>query len=66
MTRLLTLGGVLAAGVFSMSVAAYQQPAAPPAPRVVEVEKLKDNLYVMKGGGGNSAVFIGTRGRHRR
>jgi cyclase len=62
MTRLLTLGGVLAAGVFSMSVAAYQQPAAPPAPRVVEVEKLKDNLYVMKGGGGNSAVFIGTQG----
>ena len=58
MTRLLTLGGVLAAGVCSMSVAAYQQPAAPPAPRVVEVEKLKDNLYMMKGGGGNSAVFI--------
>ena len=29
---------------------------------VVEVEKLKDNLYVMKGGGGNSAVFIGTDG----
>jgi len=25
---------------------------------VVEVDKLKDNLYVMKGGGGNSAVFI--------
>jgi glyoxylase-like metal-dependent hydrolase (beta-lactamase superfamily II) len=40
-----------------MSVAAYQQPAAP-APMVVEVDKLKDNLYVMKGGGGNSAVFI--------
>ena len=28
----------------------------------VEVEKVKDNLYVMKGGGGNSAVFIGTDG----
>ena len=62
MTRLLTIGGVLAVGMFSMSVAAYQQPAAPPAPRVVEVEKLKDNLYVMKGGGGNRAVFIGTDG----
>ena len=29
-----------------------------PAPRVVEVEQLKDNLYLMRGGGGNSAVFI--------
>jgi len=26
------------------------------------VEKLKDNLYMMKGGGGNSAVFIGSDG----
>lgn len=57
MKRQMVLGGVLAVGVLTMSVAAYQQPAAP-APMVVEVDKLKDNLYVMKGGGGNSAVFI--------
>ena len=44
----------------SIGVSALQQPAAggQPAPRVVEVDKLKDNLYVMRGGGGNSAVFI--------
>jgi glyoxylase-like metal-dependent hydrolase (beta-lactamase superfamily II) len=41
-----------------MAVAAFQQPAGQAAPKVVEVDKLKDNLYVMKGGGGNSAVFI--------
>jgi glyoxylase-like metal-dependent hydrolase (beta-lactamase superfamily II) len=59
MTRTVVLGILFAAGVLSMSVAASQQPPSgqPPA-MVVEVEKLKDNLYVMKGGGGNSAVFI--------
>ncbi len=55
MNRQIVLGTVLTVGVLTMSAAAYQQPAAP---MVVEVEKLKDNLYVMKGGGGNSAVFI--------
>src|ERR1700704_4362977 len=55
MRRQLVLGTLVTAGVLSMTVAAFQQPAAP---MVVEVEKLKDNLWVMKGGGGNSAVFL--------
>ena len=59
MKRLMLLGVLAASGTLSMTLAAYQQPAAP---MVVEVEKLKDNLYVMKGGGGNSAVFIGSDG----
>ena len=58
MRRQFVLGTLVAAGALSMTVAAFQQPAAQPAPMVVEVDKLKDNLYVMKGGGGNSAVFI--------
>jgi glyoxylase-like metal-dependent hydrolase (beta-lactamase superfamily II) len=62
MKRLGLLGVVVASGLLSMTLAAYQQPPAAPAPMVVEVEKLKDNLYVMKGGGGNSAVFIGADG----
>ena len=33
------------------------QPAAD-APKVVEVEKVKDNLFVLRGGGGNTAVFV--------
>ena len=59
MRRQLTIGAILTAGVLSITLAASQQP---PAPKVVEIEKLKDNLYMMKGGGGNSAVFIGTDG----
>ena len=59
MKRLIVLGLVLASGGASMRLAAFQQPAAP---MVVEVDKIKDNLYVMKGGGGNSAVFVGSDG----
>jgi len=51
---------LVASGAVSMTLAAYQQP--PAAPMVVEAEKVRDNLYVMKGGGGNSAVFIGNDG----
>ena len=60
MRRQLVLGVLLAMGVLSIGTAARQ--AAPAAPRVVEVEQLKDNLYLMRGGGGNSAVFIMTDG----
>ena len=60
MKRALMLGLLLAAGALSMAVSAYQQPAG--GPMVVEVEKLKDNLFVLKGGGGNSAVFVMTNG----
>ena len=49
---------LVAAGALSMTVGAFQQPAGQAAPKVVDVDKLKDNLFVMKGGGGNSAVFI--------
>jgi len=58
MRRGIILGILLAVGALSLTVAAYQQPANPAAPKLVEVDKLKDTLYVMKGGGGNSAVFI--------
>jgi len=60
MKRSVLLGMLVASGAVSMTLAAYQQP--PAAPMVVEAEKVRDNLYVMKGGGGNSAVFIGTDG----
>ena len=60
MKRALMLGLLLAAGALSIAVSAYQQPAG--GPMVVEVEKLKDNLFVLKGGGGNSAVFVMTNG----
>ena len=64
MKRGLVLGAMLTLAALSMSVAAVQQPPAggQPQARVVEVEKLRDNLYVMRGGGGNSAVFITANG----
>jgi cyclase len=67
MKRLVVLGILFSAGALTMSAAALQQaPAAggQPAPRVVTVEKLRDNLYMMggAGGGGNSAVFITANG----
>jgi glyoxylase-like metal-dependent hydrolase (beta-lactamase superfamily II) len=62
MTRHIVLGTVMAVGALTMTVAALQQPAAPPAPMVIDVDKLTDNLYVMKGGGGNTAVFITANG----
>jgi len=66
MRRVGILIGLFAVGSLSLGIAAYQQPPAaggqPAGPKVVEVEKLKDNLYVLKGGGGNTAVFVGTNG----
>ena len=60
MSRAWVLGLFVTVGACTVAVAAYQ--AQPQAPKVVEVEKLKDNLYMLKGGGGNTAVFVGTTG----
>jgi len=59
MSRVMVLGLLLVGGV---SAAAFQQPAAPAQEKLVTVEKVKDNLFVMRGGGGNSAVFITAAG----
>jgi cyclase len=57
MRRALVLGALIAVGGLSLAVSAAQQGGAQ-APKVVEVDKLKDNLFVLKGGGGNTAVFV--------
>ena len=63
MKRMIVLGVLLTTGGLWLTVAAFQQPpAGQQAPRVVEVDKLKDNLYVLKGGGGNSSVLIAANG----
>ncbi len=62
MKRWIALGALVAAGAVSMTVAAFQQPAGEPAPKVIEVDKLKDNLFVLKGGGGHTAAFITASG----
>ena len=61
MRRASVLAILIAAGALSMAVAAYQQPPAS-TERVVKVDKLKDNLFVLTGGGGNTAVFVQAAG----
>jgi glyoxylase-like metal-dependent hydrolase (beta-lactamase superfamily II) len=60
MKRSVVLGVLIGIGVLSLAVVAQQGGAQ--APKVVDVEKLKDNLFVLKGGGGNTAVFITSTG----
>jgi glyoxylase-like metal-dependent hydrolase (beta-lactamase superfamily II) len=59
MKRSLFLTGLLGAAALSMSVAAYQQP---PQPQPLEAQKVRDNFYMLVGGGGNTGVFIGANG----
>src|SRR5947208_9819067 len=56
MKRIIILFAFLAVSALSITIAARQQDKA------VEVQKLKDNLYVLTGGGGNTAVFITANG----
>ena len=62
MKLILVLGSLLAAGVLSVAIAAQQQ-QTPPTANDVMVEKVRDNLYVLRGGaGGNTAAFITANG----
>jgi glyoxylase-like metal-dependent hydrolase (beta-lactamase superfamily II) len=59
MKRALVLGVLLAIG----GIAALKaQPPQQQGPKTIEVDKVKDNLYVLKGGGGNTAVFVTANG----
>jgi cyclase len=67
--RGVVLGVLLACGVASTVVATYQGAAGAAGQgrggtgaRVIQVEKLKDNLFLLRGGGGNTAVFVGATG----
>ena len=56
MKRRIILGSLLVLGALSIAVA--QQAPPQPSANALMVTKLKDNLYVLKGGGGNTSVFI--------
>jgi glyoxylase-like metal-dependent hydrolase (beta-lactamase superfamily II) len=58
MKRALVLGVLIAVGGL---VTLRAQPD-PNAPKVIEVEKVKDNLFVLRGGGGNTTVFVQANG----
>ena len=71
MRREIVLGALLAAGGLSLAVSGFQAPPAgagqgrgegrgggPQGPNVAEIEKVNDRLYMITGGGGNTAAFI--------
>src|SRR5215510_7931675 len=60
MKRTVVLLCLMTAGAVSMIFAQQQQQQRPPAP--LEMQKVKDNLYVITGGGGNTAAFITEKG----
>ncbi|HET9194511.1 MAG TPA: MBL fold metallo-hydrolase [Vicinamibacterales bacterium] len=77
MKRTLVLGTLVAVGTLSATVAAFQQPAGrqgggargavpfgqeKPSADALMVEKVKNNLFVLRGGGGNTAVFVTANG----
>lgn len=57
MKRAGSLSALIAAGALSLAAGARFQPQTT-GPRLVELQKLKDNLYLLTGGGGNSVAFI--------
>lgn len=61
MTRGIVLGALVLVGALSLGLSASQQTAADAA-KVIQVDKVKDNLFVLKGGGGNTAVFVTASG----
>ncbi|PYR87085.1 MAG: hypothetical protein DMG19_11510, partial [Acidobacteria bacterium] len=65
MKRVTLLIALLAIGALSAAIAAIQAPGGqrgPQGPNVAQIEKVKDNLYMIAGGGGNTAAFITDRG----
>lgn len=64
MRRAVLLGILLTVGAIGMAKQAAQPPqgAAGSQPLVATIEKVRDNLYVIKGGGGNTAAFITAQG----
>jgi glyoxylase-like metal-dependent hydrolase (beta-lactamase superfamily II) len=72
MKRAIVLGALVAAGGLSLAAAGLQAPAGgqgrgergrgPQGPNVAEIEKVNDRLYMITGGGGNTAAFLTANG----
>jgi glyoxylase-like metal-dependent hydrolase (beta-lactamase superfamily II) len=60
MKRVFVLGTLIVIGGLSMVAVALQAPRG--GPNVAGIEKVKDNLYMITGGGGNTAAFITNTG----
>ena len=64
MKRVTLLVTLLTVGSVSVAIKSYQQAPVQPSAKALEAEKLKDNLWVLKGAGsgGNTAVFVTATG----
>lgn len=62
MKRTVILSTLIAVGILSAGIAALQPPQQTPSAAALTVDKLRDNLYVLRGGGGNTAVFVTANG----
>ena len=69
MRRRVVLGAIIAIGALSIATSAFQGAPAggrqgaggdgrQGGPNVAQIEKVKDNLYMITGGGGNTAAFV--------
>ena len=56
MNRVGTLAALIVLGTVTVAIGSQRQP--PAKADVVELQKLKDNLYLLVGGGGNSAALV--------
>ena len=55
MRRIVVLGSLVAVGALSMGLAALQQGGGQ---QEIGVTQVRDNLYLLSGGGGNTAAFV--------
>ena len=62
MKRATLLIALLVIGALSMAIVASQASGGQRGPNVAQIEKVRDNLYMITGGGGNTAAFITDRG----
>ena len=64
MKRGIILGVLIVGGGLSLAAAGFQAPGGrgPQGPNVAEIEKVNDRLYMITGGGGNTAAFITDNG----
>jgi cyclase len=61
MRRVFVLGVIILAGALTTIVVAQQPPPQPSIDNLT-IEKVKDNLWIIRGGGGNTAVFATSTG----
>lgn len=60
--RALVLGALVVVGTCTAALGAVQRGGGPPAAASLQVDTISDRLYVLRGGGGNTAVFITATG----